>query len=153
MTQAAGLKDVSTETLKGSLLHAIVADLRDKETNIAFTNATPAPAAGLLQVDLTLEVRDAGNDKIRVSDSATPDKAGILEVQVDITGGTATGKQLLPEGNGAAAAVDASAIVRFVNGKATVNVAATSTGTVILGLTDSGTTGLTVTSTSTVTFS
>jgi len=151
MTQT--LNQVSKDTLKGGLLHAIVADLRNKEDNIAFTAATPAAPAGATELTLTLEVRDVDNDKVRVSDEDTPDKAAIRDVQVDITGGTATGKQLFPDGNGAAAAVDASAIVRFKNGKARVKVLVGSTGTVILGLTDSAATGLTVTSTSTVTFS
>ncbi len=146
------LQDVSKHTLKGSLLHNIVADLREKETAIAFEpgGAVAAPA-GDLEIEITVEVQDADGDKIRVSDEDVPDKDAISEVTVDISGGSATVKRL--QGKGPEGAEDASLILPLRDGKGTFKVLADTTGTVALGLTDSQGNGLTVTSTTTVTFS
>ena len=145
------LQDISKDTLKGSMLHLIVADLREKEDALAFEAAAYNPAAGLLEVEVTVEVQDADGDKVSVSDSDVPAKPGIEEVTVDITGGTATVKRL--KGSGPEGAEDASLVVKLRNGKGTFTVLADTTGTVLLGLTDSQVTGLNAADTATVTFS
>jgi len=145
-----GLTEVSSDTLKGSLLHQIIGDLREKETAIAFLPTAYNPAAGLLEQEVTLEVQDGDADLVRVSGQKTADKDAIREVQVDIASGTAAGKQLC-QGN-QVGAVDASITVRIEDGIGKFFVKASGTGDVDLALTDLGT-GLTVTSTATVTFS
>lgn len=152
MTTTKTLQDVSQHTLKGSLLHKIVGDLREKESAVAYLPTAYTPAAALLLQEVTIEVQDAAGDKLRVSDEKTDEKAGITQVQVDISGGTATGKQLQLL-NKDAAAIDGSVIVPLEKGVGKVFVLAASTGTVTLALTDSQGHGLTVTSTATVTFS
>lgn len=145
-----GLPEVSEHTLKGSLLHKIISDLRTKEDAIAFLPTAYNPAAGILEQEVVLEVQDADGDLVSVSGQKLDDKDAIREVQVDITGGTATGKALC-QGN-QEGAVDASIEARIEDGVCKVIVKATAAGTVLLGLTDLGP-GLTVTSTATVTFS
>lgn len=146
------LRQLSKDTLKGSLLSKIVTDLREKETAVVFPDAALAPAAGLTEVEIDIEVHDGDGDVVSVSDETTPTKEGIREVQVDITGGTQAGTAQLT-GQGDQGAVGASVIVRLENGRGKVKLNVGGTGTVDLGLTDSQGHGLTVTDTLTVTFS
>lgn len=150
-------KDMSVSTIKGSLLNKVLADLR-LETQIVFPDASLAPAAGLTTVEVPIEVHDANGRIVNVSSEdvqakeGVAAKEGVTEVTVDIDSGTATGKQLTGVG-GTQQDVDASAIVRLLNGRGTVTVNVASTGTVVLGLTDSQGSGLTVSDTITITFS
>ena len=145
------LDQVSKTTNKGSLLHKIVGDLREKEAAVAFLPTAYNPAAGLLVQEVTIEVQDGDADLVRVSDEPT-DKDGIKEITVGISGGTASDKQLQVPGR-EAGAVDADVVVPLRGGIGKVLVLASSTGTVTLDLTDSQGHGLTVSSTATVTFS
>lgn len=74
----------------------------------------------------------------------------VTQVTVNISGGGATNKRLVV--NGVAGAVNASAVVTLVDGQAELQVTTTSAGTVDLTLTDSGSSGLDVSDTATVTF-
>ena len=51
------LKNISKDTLKGSLLHKIVGDMREKEDAVAFPVTAVNPAAGLLEVEVEIEVQ------------------------------------------------------------------------------------------------
>lgn len=147
----ATLKQVSKDTLKGSLLHRLVADRRSKEDALAFP-ADFAPAAGVTEVEVTLSVLDADADLVRVSSEEVPGQPAIRKAQVDIDSGTATGKQL-KQTAADFAAVDASIQVLFENGVATFRVKVAGAGTVVLGITDTEGYGLTATDTITITFS
>lgn len=108
-------------------------------TQVVYPAAAVAPDAGELSVDVELEIQDA-NDVLNQFGENTARRT-----QVNITGGTAAG----PTVDG----LNPDVTLTFVDGKAKVTVAATGTGTVILGLTDVDSHGLTVTDAVTVTFS
>lgn len=114
-------------------------DRAAEASQVVFPDAAIAPAAGLLEVDVDLEIHDA-NDVLNQFGENTARRT-----QVNITGGTAAG----PTVDG----LNPDANVTFLDGKGSVKVAATGTGTVVLGLTDVDTHGLVVTDTVTVTFS
>lgn len=138
------LEDVSKETLKGEVLHKVADQFRLGETQIQFIGEPFDPPGGALSDDVPVEVTDSNGIRNTFSEPK--------QVQVDITAGSATGKKLSTPDGSVVGVVDASIVVRLVDGEVTIRVEASSTGTVILGLTDLGT-GLDVTDTATVTFS
>ncbi len=108
-------------------------------SQVVFPDAAIAAPAGDLSIDVDLEIQDADDVLNQFGENTA------RRTQVDITGGTAAG----PTVDG----VNPDVTNTFLDGKAKVTVAATGTGTVILGLTDVDSHGLTVTDTVVVTFS
>lgn len=136
-----GIDDVSLDTLKGSVLHQLVDQIRQGEEQIQFLDPD---AVGELLANMPGDVRVAVTGILDISLLTE-----VKRVQVDITGGTATGKRLFT--NGVAGAVGASAVLQLEDGQGTIQYTATSVGTVILGLTDIDTSGLLTTDVKTIT--
>ena len=138
------LGDISKDTLKGEQIHKMADQFRLGEAQIQFNGEPFAAPAGALVLDIPLEV----SDSVGVRNTFAEKKS----VQVNITGGTATGKKISKSDGSVVGAVDASITVPLVDGLVTVRVEAGSTGTVALSLTDAGA-GLDVSDTAVVTFS
>ena len=101
------------------------------------------PTAGLLTVDIPLQLTDSDGKRITVEAN--------IDVQVDIVDPyQTTGAQLV--GPSGTSPVDGSLRVTLVDGAATIQLIATSDGLVDLGLTDVAGTGLSVSDTARVTF-
>lgn len=101
-------------------------------------------AGALAGVDVAITAVDGNSVRQLFGDNK------IKRVQVDKTGGTATGVVLTNEKGETHAT---TIVVEFFKGVATLHVAAGAAGTVILGLTDVDSTGVTVTDTLTITLS
>lgn len=116
---------------------------------IAYESATYTPPGGDVTDTITVQVQDADDKLLKITD--------VTEVTVSVTVDTTASAVLsLPDGTtGTGSGVGASIVVPIENGvgEADVIVTVTGAGSVTLGLTDSGGTGLDVTSTTTVTFS
>jgi hypothetical protein len=135
----------STSDRHNFLNEKIQAQFRIFESQIQFIGE---PFAGLFadgDFSVPLQVTDGDGDLITFSE--------VAKVQVNITGGTATGKKLKLSDGSLIGAVDASIDVPLTDGAATVLVVTTSTGTVDLSLTDSDSSGLSVIDTATLTLS
>lgn len=131
---------------------SVVKQLRLSETQIQFKPDTYAGAAGSPgSVDVKIFVTDDSGVQSLFADQAVTGLPAVTQVTVDITGGTATSKTL--SAGGQTSPVDGSLVVTLVGGEATVSARGTGAGTVTLGLTDSGGSGLDVSDTATVTFS
>jgi hypothetical protein len=125
------------------LLQQMIDQFQRADALIQFIGEPFAPEAGALEAAVPVEVTDAV--AVRNSFSA------VRSVQVDITGGTATGAQIKDGDN--LSPVDGSLKIPLPDGQRIITIIATSTGTVDLALTDVSGTGLDVTDTATVTFS
>lgn len=126
-----------------SLLNDVLGWARDHDDNFTLVG----PAAPPIAADFAMEVQvqDANNILERFS--------LVGQVTVTIGAGTATNEQLISN-KGVVGAVGASLLVPIVGGvgKFSCRSSAADTETFIMGLTDSGATGLTATDTHTATY-
>jgi len=120
----------------------LIADRQDSVTQAAFV-ADFAPAAGVLAGTTTVTLQDANDVRSRFGDNVN------RRVQVGVTGGTATGREISADG----VTFGATADVSYVKGVATVYYRATGTGTIVMGLTALDGSTLTHTDTLTITLS
>lgn len=140
------IKDLRDSSLDGlhisdrsglELLGAVVNWMESRDSAYDIDYSSGAPAGGARSSLVNLKLNDADGVKNLFNQTS--------KVTVTITGGTATG----PTIDGAAGPTEYT----MQDGEKEIAVAATSTGTVVLGLSAPDPSGLTVTDTHTVTFS
>jgi hypothetical protein len=126
------------------VMNALLDWARDHDDNISFVGPTAA-AIGEADVEVEVHVQSVNNILERFS--------LVGEVTVDITGGSATDKTITAGTR--VSAVDGQLVVPITDGVGSflINSSALNTETVILGLIDSGSSGLDVADTHTVTYS
>jgi hypothetical protein len=129
-----------TPSSPGAASPKVENQLRSFESQIQFLGE---PFSGSSPVVVAVGVTDAEGVVITFSN--------VGSLTVNITGGTATGKQL--KVGATLSAVDGSIVVPLVDGSGSVEVLASSAGTVELNLTDSAGSGLTNIDTAVVTVS
>jgi len=139
-------EDMAKDTVKGSVLNKMVDQFRLGETQVQFNLPGDVlnPPGGERSGQVPVEVANGVGIRNTFAENQT--------VQVDISGGTASGKQLQGP-DGTLGAVDGSLVVTLKDGQALVTVLATSTGTVNLALSNPSKTTLQTTDTAVVTFS